>query len=1278
LTVEMPDGFVATIEPDQVTPVEPEEEQAAKKPASTYKYKVGDTIEVVAGETEAWKALKGVKGKVTSVTPGGLMNVQLDNGKGVVFYPHHLENIVPVPVQGSNVKILFPKESGYFGKIGIVVAVDPDGVLEIIFPDGHTLYKEPKNVSVVDEEEKPEEEEPKEATQYKVGDKVTITGPEDADYAGESGEVVQVVGEYVYVLMPDGETQAKHFMNISPAVAEEEKKPEKPPEAIHEPSSMLLPLPEGYEPPQPGEPDANSEGGFKVGTVREWKAGKFIKTSEGWLPYQLSLLAHDLHNPKAFEHLGKVYSSLLSDLAYMSVGGVHSAIDTLYNHALTLGTYLKQNTNKKDISQTLTDFYNNPHTTLDHYASSKEALNDLAATFALAANSIALGMEGKKAEESPKKKPKSAPKLAPKPVTKPTEAPFDAQKAFEEAKQKKIEELTAAGIPTSVSIQDKVQQLTKFREEFKTKSESGTLTDEELADGAKKAQDFHSEIGALNDKVKAYLGTKYSSQEADNEQQVAAQRLAEFQSSDDKALKAKKARSAIFHSLSAAEKVLGAVRTAEYVPKPVAPKPPVMPVPPDTNVRRGGIIINDEGKVLIVEPKGHFGGYKWTLPKGGIEGDETAEKAALREVLQETGYRCEVVSAVPGTFSQSGEDKPVGYFVMRALPNEKNPGQPHDPLHVNPEIGDVETAQVKWVDPEEALKHFAQNPSNLRARETAALNEAIRHYQKPVKFPEKIESLKKIRSLGGSTGARLVEDMATGTKYILKVEKQAGHIQEETHTDRVYTALGVRVPQSRVYETPEGNAKLSEYIEGVQLNVFLGQHPEEKETLKKKLQRAFVADALTANRDVLGADFDNILIDRNGEPVRIDNGGGLRKRAMGADKTDFDDYPMDLWTLRSDKNPKTNEFFGNMDFADIVTQIAETTTSEVEERVLKAVPDDLKQTMKRRISALRDVAHVGRDLLADDCASGYADSFTMHINGMGRAGVTGGLPDALSQSSPGSVSVKDEQGHQGDGLRTHSGKGPSVVTLFDQYLKDSVPGGSYEFVSNWFGSQAGNSWNNYAEAIKAVFSRIRAKGDPSKYFWKHGHDNAEASLKSNLGNVEKAAVDSLAAFHALNYEFLRTTDLPHSDRSRGVIRLFRTEATDAVKHALKADGSKLLGKKDKMSEKAGDLIGVPDCTLVRGVCESCSAFRPVYVCGKWLTEQVVPYHRIFGNYLFERYPGSGHCGMYGEGENEFMADLNGIPFTIVGSSDDSGSVKDMQASDNSLIETGKSHIYVGA
>lgn len=61
-------------------------------------------------------------------------------------------------------------------------------------------------------------------------------------------------------------------------------------------------------------------------------------------------------------------------------------------------------------------------------------------------------------------------------------------------------------------------------------------------------------------------------------------------------------------------------------------------------VSAGGVVLH-EGCVLVIVPtrRAADGSLVLGLPKGHLDGEETAEQAATREVLEETGVRAELV-----------------------------------------------------------------------------------------------------------------------------------------------------------------------------------------------------------------------------------------------------------------------------------------------------------------------------------------------------------------------------------------------------------------------------------------------------------------------------------------------------------------------------------------------------------------------------------------------------------------------------------------------------------
>ncbi|AXT20655.1 NUDIX domain-containing protein [Flavobacteriaceae bacterium AU392] len=63
-------------------------------------------------------------------------------------------------------------------------------------------------------------------------------------------------------------------------------------------------------------------------------------------------------------------------------------------------------------------------------------------------------------------------------------------------------------------------------------------------------------------------------------------------------------------------------------------------------VAGGGKVYNDDGKILFI-----YRNDKWDLPKGKVEGKESIETTAIREVEEETGViNLEIVKPLPTTY----------------------------------------------------------------------------------------------------------------------------------------------------------------------------------------------------------------------------------------------------------------------------------------------------------------------------------------------------------------------------------------------------------------------------------------------------------------------------------------------------------------------------------------------------------------------------------------------------------------------------------------------------
>lgn len=120
-----------------------------------------------------------------------------------------------------------------------------------------------------------------------------------------------------------------------------------------------------------------------------------------------------------------------------------------------------------------------------------------------------------------------------------------------------------------------------------------------------------------------------------------------------------------------------------------------------------GCIIIDNNKVLLVQQNQEF----WGFPKGHVEGDETEEETALREVKEETNLDVKILGNKKYKIeyvTDKGNPKEVIFFLA-------------SPLNKDIKKQDAEIKNIKWLGFEDALKTITYD--NTRELFRKVLNE---------------------------------------------------------------------------------------------------------------------------------------------------------------------------------------------------------------------------------------------------------------------------------------------------------------------------------------------------------------------------------------------------------------------------------------------------------------------------------------------------------------------------------------------------------------------------
>lgn len=302
---------------------------------------------------------------------------------------------------------------------------------------------------------------------------------------------------------------------------------------------------------------------------------------------------------------------------------------------------------------------------------------------------------------------------------------------------------------------------------------------------------------------------------------------------------------------------------------------------------------------------------------------------------------------------------------------------------------DWQLIKARYADQPEALKAFEQWAKKTKVNPKLTVSRWIGLAPKRIKkakviiqgnaFPADALGLRVVKKLGGSTGAELVED-ANGVRFVRKRGASADHLREEVQADELYRNLGFAVPEARLYETANGPVKLSRFVEGRSLaDVLASGTPAEKEAVMAKIREGFVADAYLGNWDVAGMGMDNILVDKDGTPWRIDNGGSLRFRAMGKRKTadQWGDAVSELESMRdAAQNPSAAKIFAGLSEDDMQRQWH--AMAPKLEAALATAPAEIRETLTLRAAWLESRLNPGV----------FSTAFAQEVNKAGVLGVT--------------------------------------------------------------------------------------------------------------------------------------------------------------------------------------------------------------------------------------------------------------------------------------------------
>lgn len=301
------------------------------------------------------------------------------------------------------------------------------------------------------------------------------------------------------------------------------------------------------------------------------------------------------------------------------------------------------------------------------------------------------------------------------------------------------------------------------------------------------------------------------------------------------------------------------------------------------------------GRVLLLRrsKKGDHEG-EWGLPGGKLEGDETPERAAVREVKEETGY----LTGHAGRFHMRSVRRGVDATTYLFECDDE----------FKPQLDDEHTDYM-WISPAEALED-----SQARADDWSE----TKHPRGPDgKFisgmgsgakPENVE-MKQIGPQKGSNPGGLYEDKQGNQQYV-KFYNNPDQAKTEAVSGDILNLMGVMSTDPKFQITNGKESAVANWnpnLKKVNFNSLSALQ-------KNQLAGLYAAGVMTNNWDVVGLEFDNIAQDKAGNLIQMDLGGSFEFRAQGKPKP-YDADPGETYLALLNTQYASGQVFSKL-FAD--------------------------------------------------------------------------------------------------------------------------------------------------------------------------------------------------------------------------------------------------------------------------------------------------------------------------------------------------------------------------
>ena len=241
----------------------------------------------------------------------------------------------------------------------------------------------------------------------------------------------------------------------------------------------------------------------------------------------------------------------------------------------------------------------------------------------------------------------------------------------------------------------------------------------------------------------------------------------------------------------------------------------------------------------------------------------------------------------------------------------------------------------------------------LDAMKTSFTADGLPAFKEALDMFETVETLK--------DGSSIVQ-AKNGSKYLVRKARSKDELvrlKNESIVNAIYSLHGVNVPCSKIFDENGASVFVRQYVDGKMLDKWHEEaSPESREKLRKQLEKGRAVDVLFGNM----LKQEDVIVDKNGVPWRVNNGRSLKVNANGKIKSkgelDSFKFPDEAWIMTNNnariklkKVYTLAQYMEEKDVFDVVSDIYNVDWKQA----LNILQEDERKVIEQRLEEIRQL-----------------------------------------------------------------------------------------------------------------------------------------------------------------------------------------------------------------------------------------------------------------------------------------------------------------------------------